>query len=421
MRAYQSKISIVVLISLIVLSTSPSVAAQNVGQGTATLDDLFVGVATRVPGFGGMFIDRDILKVYLVNPAERVAAEAAIAAVFGREVIPAGGIQTLQGQYSFLQLKGWYERMGVLFDIPGVILTDIGEGANRLMVGVDGSATLASVAQALDRLGIPRAAVNIVDTKPIVFVATLQDRIRPLEGGLQIAFVVFPFLVICTLGFNGIRSGVEGGGFVVNSHCTQTQGGVDNTNYYQPDPFAAGNFVGTETADPLYTKAKCPAGMKGKVCRWSDSAYAQRDSAVTADLGFIERPASVNSGSLTISGTFRITSENASVIGQTLNKVGRTTGWTQGIVTATCVNVGVQGTKIVQRCQDMVSAGVGPGDSGSPVFSITNSPSQNDVQLRGILWGGNQDGTTFVYSPIANIQRTDELGPITNCAPTFSC
>jgi hypothetical protein len=62
-----------------------------------------------------------------------------------------------------------------------------------------------------------------------------------------------------------------------------------------------------------------------------------------------------------------------------------------------------------------VSAGVGAGDSGSPVFSIINA--QNDVELRGILWGSS-GSTMFVYSPIANIERSDELGPINIIADT---
>jgi len=52
------------------------------------------------------------------------------------------------------------------------------------------------------------------------------------------------------------------------------------------------------------------------------------------------------------------------------------------------------------------------------VFAIT---SGNDVELRGILWGGTLDGTQFVYSPIANIERVDELGPIATCAAGFAC
>jgi hypothetical protein len=93
-------------------------------------------------------------------------------------------------------------------------------------------------------------------------------------------------------------------------------------------------------------------------------------------------------------------------VGQTVNKVGRTTGWTQGLVTNTCVNTGVSGSNIVQLCQTFVSAGVGGGDSGSPVFRGTSS-----VTLVGILWGGNSSGTQFVYSPIANIEQ--ELGALT--------
>ena len=105
-------------------------------------------------------------------------------------------------------------------------------------------------------------------------------------------------------------------------------------------------------------------------------------------------------------------------MGATVNKVGRTTGWTAGQVTATCVDVLVLGSLNADLCQDVVSAGVGAGDSGSAVFAIT---SGNDVQLRGILWGGNLDGTSFVYSPIANIERADELGPISTCAAGFAC
>jgi hypothetical protein len=51
---------------------------------------------------------------------------------------------------------------------------------------------------------------------------------------------------------------------------------------------------------------------------------------------------------------------------------------------------------------------VGPGDSGSPVFKIT---SGDNVELAGILWGGNTSGSLFVFSPLKNIQ--DELGAMT--------
>jgi hypothetical protein len=140
---------------------------------------------------------------------------------------------------------------------------------------------------------------------------------------------------------------------------------------------------------------------------------------------FIARPTGL--GSITISHTasrFRIAGETSfPVVGETLNKVGRTTGRTQGVVSATCVNTNVTGTNITLLCQDFVNAGVAGGDSGSPVFRITNNPNSGDVRLYGVLWGGNSSGTQFVFSAIGsfNVQRSTELGPLTTCAPGFSC
>jgi hypothetical protein len=384
--------------------------SQNKGAGK-TLDDLFTDVSRRIPAFGGMFLDGDTLNVYLTDPRQKAAVAEAIVAVFGLEIIPVGGMQVLQGQYGFSQLKASHDRMGSLFNIDGVIFTDIDEEENRLIVGVDGGGVINAVEKELARTGIQRDMVTIVEAEPVQLVGTLRDKIRPIDGGIQIAFSQY----LCTLGFNGVRSGTDG--FIVNSHCTDKQGGVENTKHYQ-NVVTTENFIGTEIADPLYTKSKCPAGVRGKVCRWSDSAYSQRDSAVSADQGYIAKPDSVNTSSLTIAGSFRIISEGSSLVGETLNKVGRTTGWTQGNVANTCVNVGVLGSNIMQRCQDIVEAKVNSGDSGSPVFIIT---SGDDVQLRGILWGSTSSGTKFVYSPIGNIQRSDELGPINTCASGFSC
>ena len=100
-----------------------------------TLDGLFTDLATRVPAFGGMFLEGQNLKVYLTDHNQKAAAEQAIAAVFGRERIPTGGVQALKGDYGFHQLQGWFTRIGALFNIPGVVYTDIDERVNRLEIG----------------------------------------------------------------------------------------------------------------------------------------------------------------------------------------------------------------------------------------------------------------------------------------------
>src|SRR5207237_1092337 len=232
-----------------------------------TLDDVVGQVAARVPAFGGMYLQGNTLMVYLTSPSERMAAVQAIQAVFGAGRIPAGGVQILPATYGFAQLATWHARMGSLFGIRGVFLTDIDETANRLKIGVvPNTLAVGAVEARLAAMGIPRSAVRIVPMQPFATTATLRDQVRPIEGGLPIALV-------------------------------------------------------------------------GHLCRYSDTAYSQRDGTVTADQGFIAKTTGVNTGSLTISGQFRIVSEGPSIVGNVVNKVGRTTGWTQGQVTATCVDV----------------------------------------------------------------------------------
>lgn len=96
-------------------------------------------------------------------------------------------------------------------------------------------------------------------------------------------------------------------------------------------------------------------------------------------------------------------------MGETANKVGRTTGWTYGPVIETCINSIVLGAEkpIIQLCQTRVRAGVDGGDSGSPVFRPQGNSGRST--LLGILWGGSVSGeVTFVFSPMFNIER--ELG-----------
>jgi hypothetical protein len=257
-------------------------------------------------------------------------------------------------------------------------------------------------------LGLLSQSVEIVETEPIFQVATLRDKVRPVVGGLQIRFSNY----VCTLGFPAIRKGVSG--FVTNSHCSTKHGAVDGTKYYQPLNQVADEFIGTEIADPSFIRnGPCP---RGRQCRYSDAVFSQAASGVMFDLAKVAKTDGVNNGSLTIgnsgSARFTITAKGPVAAGATVNKVGRTTGWTQGVVTAKCANVAVSGTNIVNLCQDIVENNsaqiVGGGDSGSQVIAVI---SGDNVRLVGLLWGGNSSGTLFVYSPIENVER--ELGTLT--------
>jgi len=357
-------------------------------------------LARAIPGFGGLFIDHGVPTVYLTNPTDRTAMERALGDFASSRGSTPAQIQVLQGRYSLQQLDRWTRQVTTdAFSIAGVVYTDLDEAANRVTVGVDRAGASPSVRSLAARLGIPAEAVVVKQTEPISFAATLRDQVTPVVAGLQINFSNF----LCSIGFNAVSGGQNS--FLTASHCTDRQGGVEGTLYYQPLASTANSFIGTEVADPKYFRGSgCP---KGHRCRFSDASREAYASGVSFTLGGIAQTSGPNNGSLTITGTFNVTGEGSAVVGDVVNKIGRTTGWTQGVVSATCVTTGVSGSNIVQLCQTFVNAGVGGGDSGSDVFAQTGG----SATLLGILWGGNSSGTQFVYSPISNIEQ--ELGPLT--------
>jgi hypothetical protein len=303
------------------------------------------------------------------------------------------------------QVAAWFNRASPeVLALPGAVFADHDESADQLVVGVDNPAAVRGVQSAMTRLGIPAAAYQVRVTEPIYQLATLRDAFRPTQAGIQIHFGQY----VCTLGFNVDHSG--GRSFVTNSHCTNRQGGTEGTTYYQPLSSVNGTVIATEAADPQYFKGGvCP---RGKTCRYSDASRALYSSSTASSRGIIAKTTGPNNGSLTTSGTIAINAQDNSTssfaIGTVVNKIGRTTGWTQGQVTNTCVHTNVSGSRVTQLCQTFVSAGVGGGDSGSPVFRITGT---DQATLVGILWGGSSSGTSFVFSPLKQIQQ--ELGAVT--------
>lgn len=305
------------------------------------------------------------------------------------------------------QLAAWFARSSpVVLALPFTVFADHDEENNRLLFGVENASAIRGVQHALAGLGIPGSAFAIQITPAIHQLATLRDRWRPTQGGIQIHFGQY----LCTMGFNA-DDGTQRS-FITNSHCTGKQGGVESTQYYQPTSSVDPTVIATEVEDPQYFRGgACPRGRK---CRYSDASRALYSSGVSSTRGAIAKTSGANNGSLEVTGTFTVTAQDNTTTkfatGTTVNKVGRTTGWTQGNVNQSCVNVNVSGTNITQLCQTIVQHSsatlVGGGDSGSGVFTGTTN-----VTLVGILWGGSSDGKLFVFSPLKNIR--DELGPIT--------
>ena len=396
---------------------APDATGQPDGDAetATTLDDQLSEVEKAAPGFGGMYVDADGVVHVLMVPgqdgeaAQRERAQGAIARVFGAERVAsrvtksdgatAPGIVLEPARFTFGQLRDWGGRLtrGAL-PLRDVSFTDVDEATNRVTVGVATASAQAAVERQLASLGVPRDSVTFTTALPMEFRTSLRDSQRPIAGGQQIERGTS----ICTLGFNALRQGVNG--FVTNSHCTSTRGTVNGDRYEQPD----GTDLGTEVADPRYTTGgDCPSD---RTCRFSDSAFVMYDAGASFARGFLARSPI---GSLEISGRVRVVGHAASVAtGETLTRVGRTTGTTQGKVTRTCVNANVSNSNITMLCQTQIDYSILPGDSGGPVYRGAAGGMPGDVQLVGVEWGSNGEHTTL--STMAFVEQ--ELGGLDTAA-----
>lgn len=395
--------------------------ADRLAAGLLDRDAQKVAATRHIPGFGGAYLDStgDTLHVWLTEPTLTRATQArnALVSHFGPEVVDRQVVPR-RASYSFAQLYAWKEQVRQLLARPGVVLSTIDERSNRLELMVEDLATVgAGVQDWLAARGIPAEAVNLTEGGP--FTTDLLDRSRPLRAGTQVIFHrdpnPVPQLSACTMGFVALRQGVRG--FVTNSHCSTVRSQVDGLFYYQ------GTYptdqVGREVLDPpFFTGTGCASGM---VCRFSDSNFVQVFDSVSISRGRVARPPL---GMVNWNGSdqMRIIEADWSFVNDTVRKVGRTTGHTEGRVFDVCADIGVQGTNIGLRCQDLATYESAPGDSGSPVVRLIHDPNIWDGRLVGIHWGGGElsDGThAAAFSPYPFVDG--EIGLLDACAAGFGC
>lgn len=389
-----------------------------------------MAVAQVVPGFAGYFLANDVPTVYLTDPGQRPAAEEALSTWLSTRGFTASDLRVRQARYDWIELDAWHEQAWpAALSVEGAVLSDIDEGNNRLRFGGVDAAAVSAMASAVAGAGVPSDAYVVEQVPAVELRITLRDRVRPVAGGYQINFLsvkglTAPASLVCTFSFNAIPEGPPfepNPSFIMNSHCSQGEGGVlVATDYFQPlqDPDGDGftnpdNFIGTEVDDPAANiSADCPAALP---CRWADALRAEYAAGVPFELGKIARTAASDPvlGTLEVDPkkpTFEIVGEQPfAVLGETMNKVGRTTGWTVGEVIATCQNILAIGATYVRRCQARVAAGNAGGDSGSPVFTSGNrrgTVAGGRVILAGVLWAGTvQPPPEYIYSPMFNIER----------------
>ena len=271
---------------------------------------------------------------------------------------------------------------------------------------------------------------------------TLRERIRPVKGGTEIWYEFRDKdganrVGVCSMGFAAKAYGSIPV-WVTASHCTGLIGVSQNISFFQgPFEFGkAGLYVGYEYADPGfgsnngYTQKTLFGSCWDRVkCRRSDIALIRAANTSDWQLNYIARPDYGVTGYGIKGSTFlserypplRINLElGAPRLYSQVDKIGRSSGWTYGTVTKTCLDTRYVGlsydpnpTNIVIRCQSYVDgAHAEGGDSGSPVFILK---SGSLVTLLGILWAANNQG--FVFSSLDLIRL--DLGYATGDRSSF--
>ena len=403
-------------------------------------------LAQVTPGFGGAFVSDGMLTVYLTRESNssggQAVAHSAVEALFRSTHRPMMPVRFREADYSFVDLRAWERTLRDEYRRFNVREAQIDERHNRLALAVASPADAAALRESLGALGVPNSAVDVqVERSPVVPLVGLSDKVRPAGGGLSIltmfSYSGQDYRYFCTYGFNAQIDDGTGARYVVtNAHCVEPEyvfGGLDGATVAQPDSNLS-SLVGYVTANPP-SQSGIVGCAAGDSCRESDAVLVQADEnslpSSSWDIGGIEKTTSRgigprSSGSTTINGRIGLTDATSTFfVGDTLEKIGATTGWTAGVVTGTCVyhSDGIGGGRM---CNGVVAAGANHGDSGSPIFW---HDSQGAYHLIGILWGGpdavqgGQNSSEIWFSRWDSIK--DDLSPYHNLLVTsdgsYSC
>jgi hypothetical protein len=398
-------------------------------------EEHFQKLAQAIPGFGGYHMDDSgNLVVYLTDLGQSEHARGLLLPVLrawqadlppdGRFIRGGGQIVVRKGNFRFDKLAFWRDLVTehLLTEIPGLVFTDAQESANLVVIGALRERlpeVRAVLPGRLAALGIPQEAVRLEESVFPKQEKELTDQFRPIIGGIHLDYSIYgSYLSSCTLGFVAVIDGVDV--FVTAAHCSNSKFAKDDTEYHQNSFFVGGNSIGFEWRDPGYRSC---GFLSSRVCRDSDANAVSITPGIWFNRGRIARttfwggPGRPASGSLTIDDaqptwvvTGKITDTKE---GDTVDKVGRTTGWTYGFVKHSCVDFSQGGDRVL-RCQHLADYGSQGGDSGSPVFRIT-SFTNSTAQIQGTHWGGGASTSKCadcaVFSSIKGIDA--DLGTTT--------
>ena len=380
------------------------------GRPIQSSDEMLSYLNASIPGgLGGMFLNKDgTLSIYLKDMSR---AADAVARLIDLQLpaIPQGKrfsidqVRVLQGTYDWDELRGFSAQSLDLWASTSLHEVDVDERLNRLRLVASRPDDISVLRAQLVQRGVPLEAI-VLEVEPEAQLAhamvpdSLTRYARPIEAGreLQLEDQHGGLDQSCTLGVNVVSNGSRG--FLTAAHCTGLWGQVDADSAWQDAP---PSYVGYEANDPpFFTHSQVSQCPSGKLCRYTDAAFFRyvNDSDALSTIGLIEGTFEDSPLDPNHPGWY-ITNDSPScpwlwyctMVGKTLEKVGKSAGWTTGQVDDVCATkeftdaqTGIKRTFI---CVDSVVGepwSVLSGDSGAPVFEIDGP---YDVDFYGIVLG----------------------------------
>lgn len=404
-------------------SARAELAAASHGRKLRGFEEEILRAEDLVPGLGGVYFDAGgNVVVYLQDVANAGRAVAALATIAADApvhpetramLVAPGRIMVVPGKFAFSSLVAWQAAFTRRHsEIRGLNSIDADESLNRVRISVSSESYGADAERVAAQAGVPPDAV-VIEVGPAnqLTADNLRRSYLPTGGGLQIQNANE---ALCSLGFNVTKADGTTG-FLTASHCTNGPIG----DGWILDPIhqslnSGGNFLGDVQTNPPWNSTL--PGCEGMYrCTGADAefvAYTTSSSSAKRVAYTAYRGENSNGGSISITGWWNnVAPPIVRGVGESVDKMGRTTGWTRGNVASTCdhFQTVINGqTYMVQCAIKVTNARGGKGDSGSPIF-VPPADGQMGQSLYpiGIMFGGTNDYT----DPYGDTYCTGALGP----------
>lgn len=329
-----------------------SALARSEHPPVPTLREEFRDVALRSPGFAGVFMDSvgDLVisaSVTGLSPSLRQEAAGWLLS-HGRNDLASRVAKLHQVARDHADLDRIVQRVSAQVGrLDGVNTLGIEETSGRVLVGVDDAQDKGTVEEALVSLALPVDAVVIRVLGPSADVTGLQDHFAKMIGGIQIGFFNGVADAACSIGFVGWRRDSIFPSqpdhnyriFTTASHCTAAEFSVTGTTYGQP--LNTSVQVGVEVDEAfVYFGNFYPCLIYMAACRYADVALIKLYDGVFGSGGVaaISSP-TVSPNNPPYLGKQAYTGSGVidAITGETVTKVGATTGQRSGVITHSCL------------------------------------------------------------------------------------